>query len=101
MRMRILVLWVIMLAGLTAQAPARVDAPHFWNDRELSDWATPIAGLNIRPGHFSEREYYGGPLAEWVRKSSHNQPRPRRCRFGFDQDRVACAASVAARSATR
>src|SRR4051812_36109124 len=46
MRMRFLVFWGAMVAGLSAQAPQRVLAPHFWNDRELSDWATPIVGLN-------------------------------------------------------
>jgi hypothetical protein len=56
------------LAGVAAQSsgPAR-EAPRFWNDRELADWATPIAALNVRPGHFSEREYYAAPEAEWVR----------------------------------
>jgi hypothetical protein len=44
-----------------------IRAPRFWNDRELADWATPVAGLNVRPGHFSERQYYATPLAEWVR----------------------------------
>ena len=40
-------------------------APRFWNDRELAEWATPIAALDIRPAHFSEREYYAAPAAEW------------------------------------
>jgi hypothetical protein len=30
-------------------------------------WATPIAALDVRPAHFSEREYYSAPEAEWVR----------------------------------
>lgn len=30
-------------------------------------WATPVAGLNVRPGHYSEREYYQAPVAEWLR----------------------------------
>ena len=56
------------LAGVAAQSsgPTR-EAPRFWNDRELAEWATPIAGLNVRPGHFSEREDYAAPEAEWVR----------------------------------
>ena len=29
-----------------------IGAPRFWNDRELADWATPVAGLNVRSGHF-------------------------------------------------
>ena len=44
-----------------------IQAPRFWNDRGLADWATPIAGLNVRPGHFSEREYDAAPAGEWLR----------------------------------
>ena len=45
----------------------KIDAPRFWNDHDLSDWATPIAGLNVRPGHYSEKEYYSAPIGEYVR----------------------------------
>src|SRR5262245_21356357 len=38
-----------------------VSVPRIWNDRDLADWATPIAGLNVRPAHFSEAEYYAVP----------------------------------------
>ena len=64
----VLLMTVVGLVGVSAQSngPSR-SAPRFWNDRELADWATPVAGLNVRPGHFSEREYYAGPNAEWVR----------------------------------
>ena len=56
------------LVGVAAQSngPAR-QAPRFWNDRELTDWATPIAALGVRPSHYPEREYYAAPEAEWVR----------------------------------
>jgi mono/diheme cytochrome c family protein len=67
MQTRFLVLWAVMLVGLSAQAPSTVQAPRFWNDRELADWATPVVGVNARPGHFSEKEYYAAPDAEWVR----------------------------------
>ena len=30
----------------------------------MVDWATPVAGLNVRPGHFSEREYYAAHREE-------------------------------------
>src|SRR5262247_3882393 len=26
-----------------------------WDAKALADWATPVAGLNVRPGHFSTR----------------------------------------------
>src|SRR5580704_11139222 len=51
-----------------AQSGAKlIDAPRIWNDRDLLDWATPVAGLNVRPGHFSEKEYYSAPVGEFVR----------------------------------
>ena len=36
--------------------------PKTWDDTMLKDWATPIAGLGVRPGHFSEAEYYASPV---------------------------------------
>jgi hypothetical protein len=48
-------------------AEKRIEAPRFWNDRDLADWATPVAGLNVRPGHYSEKEYYSAPVGDWVR----------------------------------
>jgi mono/diheme cytochrome c family protein len=55
--------------GITlAQSGGRqIEAPRFWNDRDLAEWATPVAGLNVRPGHYSEKEYYSAPLGEYVR----------------------------------
>src|SRR5215831_12278455 len=44
-----------------------INAPRFWNDRDLREWATPVAGLNVQPGHYSEREYYSAPIGEYVR----------------------------------
>lgn len=68
MKTRLALLWVALLvAGAGAQAPSLIQAPHFWNDRELADWASPVVGVNTRPGHFSEREYYAARDAEWVR----------------------------------
>jgi len=45
----------------------RVQPPRFWNDRDLAEWATPVARLNVRPGHYSEKEYYSAPIGEYVR----------------------------------
>jgi mono/diheme cytochrome c family protein len=67
MTTRILVLAACLVAGALAADDPRIEAPRFWNDCELADWATPIAALGVRPGHFSEREYYSAPPAEWVR----------------------------------
>jgi mono/diheme cytochrome c family protein len=43
-------------------APFKPAIPKTWDDKALADWATPVAGLNVRPGHFSEAEYYRAPL---------------------------------------
>src|SRR5215213_5576583 len=42
--------------------PFRPAIPKTWDEKALTDWATPVAGLNVRPGHFSEKEYYAAPL---------------------------------------
>ena len=36
--------------------------PRTWDTAALSDWATPLAGIDVRPSHFSEAEYYQAPL---------------------------------------
>ena len=33
------------------------EIPKTWDDAALADWATPVAGLNVRPTHISAREY--------------------------------------------
>ena len=45
---------------LSSVAAAQV--PKTWDEKMLKDWSTPIAGLGVRPGHFSEREYYASPV---------------------------------------
>ena len=63
-----LVILAIALSSAFAQSGAKlIDAPRIWNDHDLSEWATPVAGLNVRPGHFSETEYYSAPVGEFVR----------------------------------
>src|SRR5260370_29111520 len=53
------------LFGQSASTP--IEAPRFWNDHDLADWATPVSGLNVRAGHYSEEEYYSAPVGEFVR----------------------------------
>lgn len=55
----------LLLSGLALAEKIR--APRVWNDKDLANWAAPVAGLNVRPGHYSEREYYEAPVAEWLR----------------------------------
>jgi hypothetical protein len=43
---------------LWAQATFRPVIPKTWDDASLADWATPVAGLNVRPTHISAKDYY-------------------------------------------
>src|SRR5215470_9732884 len=36
--------------------------PKTWDEAELAEWATPLAGLNQRPTHISAKEYYSLPV---------------------------------------
>jgi hypothetical protein len=37
---------------------AAAEIPKTWDEAALADWATPVAGLNLRPTHISAKEYY-------------------------------------------
>jgi mono/diheme cytochrome c family protein len=55
-----------ILACLLRAAPAttqrwKADIPKTWDEVALADWATPVAGLNLRPSHMSASEYYSWP----------------------------------------
>jgi mono/diheme cytochrome c family protein len=55
----------VLTGTVSAQSknvPFRPVIPKTWDEKALADWATPVAGLNVRPGHFSEKEYYRAPL---------------------------------------
>src|SRR5690349_6712227 len=45
-----------------ARAPAAIVVPKIWDEKAFAGWATPVAGLGERPGHFSEAEYYAAPI---------------------------------------
>lgn len=47
------------------QLPAQTRVPKVWDEEKLRDWATPVAGLNLRPSHISEREYYAAPVSHY------------------------------------
>src|SRR5215471_8404069 len=53
---------IVCLLGLTFSLPAQTKAPKIWDDKALDDWATPIAALGVRPGHFMSVEYYAAPV---------------------------------------
>ena len=50
----------LLLAGVPLALS--VTAPRTWDEAALRDWATPVAGLNVRPGHFSQEEYDRAPI---------------------------------------
>jgi len=47
-----------LLLPQTAYHPA---IPKVWDEAQLAEWATPVAGLKLRPTHISEKEYYSTP----------------------------------------
>jgi mono/diheme cytochrome c family protein len=56
---------VLLLAG--AAAGENIRPIRVWNDKDLARWATPVAGLGVRPGHYTEHDYYAAPAGEWLR----------------------------------
>jgi hypothetical protein len=44
------------------QVDFRPVVPKTWDDRKLEDWATPLAGINVRPATVSASEYYALPI---------------------------------------
>src|SRR5438552_15204833 len=59
MRFRALAVLCTVTSGAQTYRP---DIPKTWDAAMLADWATPVAGLNVRPGHFTDQAYYGAPL---------------------------------------
>jgi len=50
--------FLCLLAATVLLAQEVGPVPRTWSGKDLADWATPIAALNTRPGHFPEAEYY-------------------------------------------
>jgi hypothetical protein len=51
-----------LLVALLAVANTQTRAPVIWDDAALADWSTPIAALQIRPGHYTPAEYHSAPV---------------------------------------
>jgi hypothetical protein len=45
----------------TAVSAQGMRVPRIWDDAALDEWTTPVAGLNVRPAHYSAAEYYAAP----------------------------------------
>jgi hypothetical protein len=54
----LLVLAIGLCGVVSARGPT---VPRIWDDAALDGWATPVAGLNVRPAHYSAAEYYAAP----------------------------------------
>src|SRR4029434_10767545 len=55
------VLWIritVFLFFVTVVTYTQVRAPKIWDDAALKEWATPVAGLGVRPDHYTSAEYY-------------------------------------------
>jgi hypothetical protein len=62
---------------LGAESNPRPAIPKTWSEAELADWATPLAGINVRPAHMPSAEYYGLPednLKTWPVYLSGKEP---------------------------
>jgi mono/diheme cytochrome c family protein len=51
----------LLFACISLTVSAQTKAPKIWDDKALEDWATPIAALGVRPGHYTAAEYYRVP----------------------------------------
>jgi mono/diheme cytochrome c family protein len=58
---------LLLLLAASICFAQKIAAPRIWNDHSLADWPAPVAGLDVRPGLFTEKEYYATPRGEWVR----------------------------------
>jgi len=61
---KVILILYVGLRTVPAQRPPGPPsvAPRTWDEQALANWATPLASLKIRPGHFSEDEYYRAPV---------------------------------------
>lgn len=54
-----------LLCGVLTLSAQPVHVPRTWDSAALKDWATHIAELGVRPGHFSEADYYAAPIENY------------------------------------
>jgi mono/diheme cytochrome c family protein len=59
----VVLLGVAAFMGVAAQRADewRPEIPRVWDEAALADWATPVAGLNVRPTHMTSAAYYALP----------------------------------------
>ena len=59
--MRIHRMLAFALLSTSANSAAQ-QVPKTWDETALAEWATPLAGLNRRPTHMPEKDYYSLPV---------------------------------------
>src|SRR6266566_1674875 len=52
----------VLIGAVVGDGQAVTPIRKTWDAIALADWATPVVGLNVRPGHFSKDEYYRAPI---------------------------------------
>jgi hypothetical protein len=57
-----LIIFAIAAIPVWPQVDFRPSVPKTWDETKLEDWATPLAGINVRPVTISAREYYALPI---------------------------------------
>jgi mono/diheme cytochrome c family protein len=55
---RVCVPLLLACAWIGAQTANPKRIPKTWDEKALAEWATPVAGLNVRPTHMGAKEYY-------------------------------------------
>jgi len=53
-----------LVSGADQTTAWKPNIPRVWDERALQQWATPVAGLNVRPSHVPEAEYYSLPVED-------------------------------------
>ncbi len=48
--------FVLFASAVYGQSTFRPEIPKVWDDAALAEWATPVAGLNLRPKHMSAND---------------------------------------------
>ena len=56
-----IMLSLALASGADETKTWKPNIPKVWDEAELADWMTPLAGLSVRPTHIPAKEYYAIP----------------------------------------
>jgi hypothetical protein len=60
-KMALILLGLRLVSATDRTKRWKPEIPKVWNEAALTEWVTPVAGLNVRPTHISAKEYYSMP----------------------------------------